>query len=98
MGRTKRQQNLNNQEKTFANVIEIPKCYLRSSEAAKYLGISVQTLETFRKRRLISFFESESGSLYYSIKELDDFITSKYIPSDYQVQEIINKRLVEVSK
>lgn len=56
---------------------DVPQRFLRAREAAHYLGLMPKSLATYRwMGRGPTFFKSESGSVYYSIADLDEWITS----------------------
>lgn len=60
--------------------MEKKKQYLRTGEAADYIGISHQTLRNYHQQGLlIPERILDSGHRYYSLKQLDRFIAENLI-------------------
>ena len=58
--------------------------YMRSAEAAQYLGISTHTLRDWRSRRLVTFYKPGKDCLYRKC-DLDAALQAFAVPARAQV-------------
>lgn len=63
--------------------------FLTAQEAATYLDVSISTLYKFVHERKVTFYKPSGKLLRFSITDLDDFITSKKVPSRFEKQLLI---------
>ncbi len=55
-------------------IIEKEKPFLTLLEAAKYLGISKNTLYGYTSKQIIPFYKLQGRRLYFKIEDLDNFV------------------------
>lgn len=58
-------------------VAEVPRVILRSDEAAKFLGMSHETLSAYRKSGDGPPFRKVGKNVYYSVEELTEWVMSR---------------------
>jgi hypothetical protein len=69
---------------TYFNLNE--KNLLTSEDVCRLLRISVRTLCTYRRLRILPF--SQSGrKIYYQISDIQEYLTKHYVKADFQKQE-----------
>lgn len=56
-------------------IAEVQVEWLRTFEAAKYLGVSISTLEAWRHYKKGPSYYKRGKLVYYAISELNNFIT-----------------------
>jgi excisionase family DNA binding protein len=55
-------------------LVEKEKPFLTLLEAAKYLGISKNTLYGYTSKQIIPFYKLQGRRLYFKIEDLDNFV------------------------
>ena len=66
--------------------------YVRVKQAAEFLGVSPSHIYRLAERRLIPHFKSKGGKvIYFSLADLEDYITDTRVTPVYELEEEIVK-------
>lgn len=76
---------MNNTENTAEGVTIPARKLLNVVEAARYLGVSKAYIYKLMNRHLIPYYKPTGKCCYFSIAELDAFMTSNRVPADSEL-------------
>ncbi len=72
--------------------------YVRVKQAAEFLGVSTHHVYRLVERRLIPHYKSRGGKvIYFSLKDLEAYITDTYVMPTAEVNQIVEKQLLRDS-
>lgn len=70
--------------------------YVRVAECAEFLGVSTHHVYRLVKNRTIPFYKSAGGKIiYFSLDDLQKYVTHCYFPPMAEVQEKVDKQILK---
>ncbi len=74
------------------------KKYVRVKQAAEYLGVSTNHVYRLTEKRLIPHYKSRGGKvIYFSLKDLEAYITDTYVTPIAEAERAIEKQLIKAT-
>jgi len=70
--------------------------YVRVKEAAEILHVSIHHVYRLVEKRLIPHYKSRGGKvIYFSLKDLEEYMTHTYVTPIAEVEQAVEKQLIK---
>lgn len=70
--------------------------YVRVKEAAAFLHVSTHHVYRLVEKRLIPHYKSRGGKvIYFSLKDLEEYITHTYVMPIVEAEQAVEKQLIK---